>query len=45
MHISHGVTLPLQAMEDQTSVFVLVLGPAVLLALAGAVVYWLKKRA
>jgi len=44
MHISHGVTVLLRDVEDQTSVFVLVLGPAVLGAVIAGVIYWLKKR-
>jgi len=44
MHISHGVTVLLRDVEDQTSVLVLVLGPVVIGAVVAGVVYWLRKR-
>jgi len=44
MHISHGVTVLLQGVEDQTSIFVLVLGPAVIGAVVAGVLYWLRAR-
>jgi hypothetical protein len=44
MYISHGRNSTVTGVEQDSSIFVLVLGPAILMAIAAGVVYWLRRR-
>jgi hypothetical protein len=44
MHISHGRNSTVTGVEPDSSILVLVLGPAILMAIAAGLVYWLRKR-
>jgi hypothetical protein len=44
MHINHGRNSTVTDVEQDSSIFVLVLGPAVIGAIVAGIVWWVRKR-